>query len=304
MNYKRIIKSQELRFKILDLFNFMSDEQMIKLQYRIKTGRKLNLKNPQRYTEKLQWYKLNYRDPLMVQCSDKYGVRSYVENKGLGRILNTLYGVYSNADEIDFESLPNSFAIKVTNGSGTNIFIEDKTKMNIDLVKKQIDDWMHLKHCSYGREWSYYNVPPRIIIEKLIKRDSNNDLPDYKFFCFHGKVHCLYTMIDYVDNHDNGKLGFYDTEFNQLPYRRLDFGEIKEKLNKPKNFDEMLKIASKLSEDFPHVRVDLYNIDGEILFGELTFYNASGYTKFYPDEFDYILGAQFSLPERLNGDCE
>lgn len=299
MDYKKIIKNQELRFKILDLFNFVSDKTMIKIQYRIKTGRKLSLKNPKRYTEKLQWYKLNYKNSLLTQCCDKYTVRKYVEDKGLGYILNDLYAVYDTVDEIDFDKLPNSFAIKVTNGSGTNLFIDNKKNMDRENVKSRLDEWMNIKNCSYGREWCYYNVKPRIIVEKLLDRDEFNDIPDYKFFCFNGNVYCLYTMINYVDNHDEGQCGFYTKEFEQLPYSRKEFSPIDKKLKKPKNFDKMVELAEILSKDFPHVRVDFYNIDGNIIFGELTFYNGSGYSVFDPDEFDFILGDQFSLPEKV-----
>lgn len=301
MDYKKILKSQSLRFKILDLFNFISDEMMIKIQYKIKTGRKLNLVNPTRFTEKIQWYKLYYRDPLLTQCSDKYEVRDYVKNKGLGYILNDLYGVHNHPEEIDFDKLPNAFAIKVTNGSGTNLFIQNKSLINIEKVREQLNDWINLKNCSYGREWAYYNIKPKIIVEKLLKRDKNNDIPDYKFFCFNGSVYCLYTMIDYVDNHDKGQCSFYTTDFDQMPYRRSEFEPINKRIDAPKNFNKMIQIAEKLSEDFPHVRVDLYNVDGEIIFGELTFYNGSGYSVFTPDEFDYILGNQFILPERIIG---
>ncbi|NIK78179.1 hypothetical protein FHS15_003317 [Paenibacillus castaneae] len=296
VDYKKVIKNKDLRLKLIGLFNLIPDKPILKLQYRIKNGRKLNLSEPKRYTEKLQWYKLNYRDKLMTKCSDKYEVRSYIEEKGYGDILNELYGVYENVNEINFELLPNSFAIKVNNASGTNIFITDKTLMDINAVKKQLQVWLNPKRYSPGREWCYYDIHPKIIIEKLIERDINNDLPDYKFFCFDGKVFCLYTMIDYADNHENGKLGFYNRNFNKMPYRRTDFGEITVELDKPKNFEKMIEIATKLSEDFPHVRVDFYNVDGKIIFGELTFYNASGYTSFEPDEFDFILGEQFVLP--------
>lgn len=302
MDYKKIIKDQNLRFKILDMFNFISDERMIKIQYRIKTGRKLSLDNPKRFTEKLQWYKLNYRDKLLTQCCDKYEVRKYVEEKGLGDILNDLYAVYDNVDEIEFDKLPISFAIKVTNGSGTNIFINDKTQMNMEEVKEKLNNWMNIKNCSYGREWCYYDVKPKIIVERLLERDKNNDIPDYKFFCFDGKVYCLYTMIDYVDNHDEGKCGFYTKEFVQMPYSRQEFRPIDKELQKPKNFETMVKYAEILSKGFPHVRVDFYNISGKIVFGELTFYNGSGYSVFSPDEFDFILGEQFVLPHKVIGD--
>lgn len=299
IDYKKIIKSKDLRLKLLNLLNFLPDKEMLKLQYRIKNGRKLSLKNPKRYTEKLQWYKLYYRNKLMTQCSDKYAVRSYVEEKGYGSILNELYGVYESVNHIKFESLPKMFAIKVNNASGTNIFVDNKDTMDVDSIKRQLEIWMRPKKYSPGREWCYHDIKPKIIIEKLIERDVNNDLPDYKFFCFNGKVFCLYTMIDYTDNHDNGKLGFYNVDFIKLPYKRTDFAEITNDLPKPENFEKMVEIATKLSEDFPHVRVDFYNVNGKIIFGELTFYNASGYTSFEPDEFDYILGEQFEIPHKM-----
>ncbi|MBX9974447.1 ATP-grasp fold amidoligase family protein [Cytobacillus firmus] len=298
MDYKKIIKSQRVRFKILGLFDFLPDKRMLQLQYRIKTGRKLKLNSPERYTEKLQWYKLFYRDPLMTECSDKFLVRKYVEQKGLGDILNPLYGVYENEESINFDELPNSFAIKHTNGSGANLFIQDKTKMNKEEVTKTIREWMNKRKANYGREWCYYNVQSRIIIEKLLERDENNDIPDYKFFCFNGKVKYLYTMVDYVDNHKNGRCSFFTRDFDKLPYRRSEYKAINREIEKPDRFDKMIEIAEILSKDFPHVRVDLYNLKGQIIFGELTFYNASGYTIFYPDEFDFILGNEFKLPKQ------
>lgn len=298
MNYKKLFKSKILRLKILKFLKFIPDKLMIKIQYFIKTGRKLNLKTPKRYTEKLQWYKLYYRNPLMTQCADKYSVREYVKGKGLESILTKLYGVYENINDIDFSSLPKSFAIKHTSGSGNNLFIKNKDLINVTDIKNQMKKWMNYKGGISGREWCYYNVPSRIIIEELLERDENNDIPDYKFFCFNGKVKYLYVMIDYVDNHSNGKCSFFTPDFKKLPYRRSEYKEIDNHIEKPKNFDKMIKIAEILSEDFPHVRVDLYNIQGRIVFGELTFYNASGYTVFDPDEFDYILGNHFILPEK------
>lgn len=298
MDYKKIIKNQEIRFKILNMLKFLPDKSMLKLQYRIKTGRKLNLKSPKRYTEKIQWYKLNYRTPLMTKCSDKYEVRSYVEEKNLSKYLTDLYGVYESVEDINFELLPNSFAIKYTNGSGANYFVHNKKNEDIEKIKELVNNWVEAKQSDYGREWSYYNVKPRIIVEELIERDDNNDLPDYKFFCFDGKVKYLYTMVDYVDNHENGRCSFFTPDFVQLPYRRSEYKEINREIPKPSEFQEMIEIAEILSADFPHVRVDLYNIKGRVIFGELTFYNASGYTIFTPDEFDFILGNEFNLPKK------
>lgn len=300
MDYKKLLPNKKLRLKLLDLTNFIPDKFMIQLQYLIKTGRRLKLNDPKRYTEKLQWYKLNYRDSLMTKCSDKYAVRDYVKEKDLEEILNPLYGVYDNVDKVEFESLPNSFALKNTSGAGGNIFVEDKSKANINEIKEIAGKWLLDTKSKYGREWSYYNYKPRIIIEKLLERDENHDIPDYKFFCFNGEVKYLYTMIDYTDNHDNGKCSFFTPEFKKLPYRRSEFPPIEGDITKPENFDKMIEIAEILSKDFPHVRVDLYNIRGQIIFGEMTFYNASGYTVFEPDEFDFILGKEFKLPQKIS----
>ncbi len=295
MIYKKFIKNKDIRLRILSLLSFIPDELMIRFQYWIKTGRLLNLSSPVRYTEKIQWYKLNYRNALVSVCSDKYHVRNFVQENGYSYLLNELYGVYEKACDIDFDKLPDSFAIKDTNGSGKNIFVRDKYKEDIESIRSQISSWLDKGNINYGREWGYNNVTSKIIIEALLPRDENNDLPDYKFFCFDGRVEFLYTMVDYVDDHDAGCCSFFDRDFNQLKYRRSEYKEIDRNIPKPENFEEMIKIAEKLSSHFPHVRVDFYNISGRIVFGELTFYNASGYTVFDPDEFDFIMGSKFTL---------
>lgn len=300
MDYKRIVKKREIRLKILSLLNWIPDKEMIKLQYRLKTGRKLNLRNPMRYTEKLQWYKLYYKDFLMAKCADKFTVREYIESKGLGYILNELYGVYDCIEDIDFSKLPNQFVLKKTNGGGGNnvIICHAKSEFNIRKYLKNMKDWTQIKSNGGGREWVYYKINPRIIAEKLIEAE-NDDLVDYKFFCFNGKPFCLYVITDRILG-EKDTIGIFDMDFNQLPYFRGD--NVISMTNtpiKPKNFDKMIKIAETLSEDFPHVRVDLYNVKGTIIFGELTFFCASGYHHYEPDEYDLILGEKFILPEQL-----
>src|SRR5690625_4532101 len=298
MDYKKLIPNQDIRLKILGLADFIPDRMMIKLQYRIKTGRKLNLKAPKRYNEKLQWYKLSYRDPLMTQCADKYLVREYVKSKGLENILVPLYGAYDDADDIDFSTLPDKFVFKTNNGSHTNILCDDKSALDIEDAKDTLNKWVTERTTKAGREWSYYNIQPKIICEKLLETDINNDLIDYKFYCFNGKSH--YIKVATNTNQPGGpENGIFNMEFEQLPYRRREAPKIKEKMVKPKNFDVMCEIAEKLSVDFPHVRVDLYNIDGAIYFGELTFYDTSGYQIFDPDKFDFILGDLFKLDKML-----
>lgn len=304
MDYKKIIKSRETRLRILRTLDFIPDKTMIKMQYFIKTGRRLNLKNPQRYTEKLQWYKLYYRDPLMQQCADKYDVREYVRSKGLGYILNECYGVYERVEDIDFDSLPDQFVLKDTLGGGGNsiIICKDKATFDFENAKKQMQKWLSIdsNKKNEGREWVYQGRKHRIIIEKYIESNpSEGGLVDYKFFCFNGEPKYLYVIADRILGQIAG-IGIFNVNFERLSVIRTDERPLERNIEKPKNFDEMIDIVKIISKDFPHVRVDLYNQDGNIIFGENTFFDGSGYHKYEPDEFDYELGSYFKLPFKNN----
>lgn len=303
INYKKIIKNRNLRLKILNLLSWIPDKTMIKIQYRIKTGRKLNLKNPKRYTEKLQWYKLYYRDPLMVKCVDKYEVREYVKKCGLEKILNDCYGVYNSPEEIDFKVLPNEFVLKDTLGGGGNsiIICEDKNKANIKEYEKIMNKWINTKKIKTGgREWPYYKGKKhRIICEKLIQRDENNDLRDYKFFCFNGKVKYIYIIKDRFKG-KKPKIGIFNEKGQKLEYYRKDENKLLETIDIPNALKKMKTIAEKISSKFPHVRVDLYYSNEKIIFGELTFFDGSGYMTFEPDKFDYFLGEEFTIKGEKN----
>ncbi|WP_462392421.1 ATP-grasp fold amidoligase family protein [Clostridium cadaveris] len=299
MDYKKLIKDRNMRLKILSLLNWIPDKEMIKFQYRLKTGRKLNLKNPTRYTEKLQCYKLYHRDPLMAQCADKYTVHEYVKSKGLGSILNEIYDVYDDPNEINFNKLPNQFVLKRTNGGGGNdvLICKEKSRFDIKNALEKMKTWTEIKNTGGGREWVYYKIKPRIIAEKFIESE-NDDLIDYKFFCFNGKPHYLY-VINGRKLGEEIKLGIFDLEYNQLPYFRGDENRMLKSPDKPENFEQMINIAKDLSKDFHHVRVDLYNVKGKIIFGELTFFDGSGYQTYEPDEFDVIMGDKFKLPKKI-----
>lgn len=294
--YKKIISSQKMRFAILRMLKFVPDKAMIKLQYRIKLKRKLNLKDPKRYTEKIQWYKLYYRNPVMMECVDKYGVRKYIEKKGLGNILNQLYQVVDRPEEINFDQLPDKFVIKTTNGSGTNILVKDKKTLNIAETKKKLNDFLNMAEASAGREWAYGGSSKKIIVEELLEDNSNKDkgISDYKFLCFNGKP--VYVVYD-KDRFSDHKRNFYDVNWNYVKVDS-DCPCFEDSVKKPENYEKMAEIASVLSRDFPAVRVDLYNIEGKIYFGELTFYPWSGYVQYTPDSFDFELGKYFVLPEK------
>lgn len=294
MDYKKILKNRKIRTKILEIFNFIPDKHMLKFQYLLKFNRTLNLSNPQRFTEKLQWYKLNYRNSIMQICVDKYSVREYVASKGLEHTLTDLYGVYDKFSDIRIENLPNQFVIKTTNGGGgINLVIcRNKNNFSIDDSKKLINEWMVPKKIGGGREWAYYGLKPKIIIEKYLVNEKNPEagISDYKFFCFNGKPKFLVVDIDrYIDH----KRNFYDTKWNYIDVES-DCPNFGDTINKPEGLEEMLKVATSLSEDFPFVRVDLYYVNNKVLFGEMTFYPWSGYVAFQPDEFDFTLGKEFN----------
>lgn len=296
--YKKIIKSPKMRATILNMFSFLPDSIMLKIQYKMKTGRALNLKTPERFTEKLQWYKINYRNPVMHKIVDKYEVREYVTSKGLGNVLIPLIGKYSSVSEIDWNKLPNEFVIKTTNGGGgLNVFVcPDKTKISFDELLQKFSDIKPSKPRSLGREWAYYGLQPGLVVEELLVNEDNSKagVNDYKIFCYGGKP--KYIIVD-VDRYIGHKRNFYDAEWNNL-HITSDCPASDREIEKPKNYDEMLRVASKLSEGFPYVRVDLYNVEGKIYFGELTFYPWSGYVKFSPDKWDYRFGEEFNLNKK------
>ena len=296
MDYKKILKTPKARALVLEFFRFVPDKIMLKLQYKIKTGRALNLKDPQRYTEKLQWYKLNYKNPIMHQCVDKYLVREYVAKKGLEKILVELYAKYNSVNDIEWDKLPDNFVVKTTNGGGgLNVIVcHDKSKLDINDVKKKLE-CKKIKSRTGGREWAYYGLKPGIVVEKLLINKSNPvaGVNDYKIFCYNGKPQ--YIIVD-IDRYIGHKRNFYDIYWNRIE-ATSDCPSAKTEIPKPDNLEEMLRIAGRLSEDFPYVRVDLYNVDGEIYFGELTFYPWSGYVQFVPDELDYKFGETFELIE-------
>lgn len=299
INYRKIIKSRTLRMKILSLLEWVPDSIMIRLQYWIQTGRRLNLRNPKRYTEKLQLYKMRYRNPDMLRCTDKYEVRGYVEQKGYADCLVPLLGVYDDVEMINFADLPDKFVAKSTDGGGGNqVFVcRDKSCITESDFKQLLGGWLSSvkakKHI--GREWAYdNNYPRRIIIEQLIGEDDDKDLYDYKFFCFNGRVSYIYGISDrHVGQ--SAQFGIYDRAFNKLDVSRTDERPQDVPLQSPPNFEQMMTIAESLAKDFPHVRVDMYNVKGKIYFGELTFYDGSGYMTFNPDSFDEQLGSCFDI---------
>lgn len=296
MDYKKILKTGKSRAAVLNFFRFIPDSIMLPMQYRLKLGRKLNLRNPQRFTEKLQWYKMHYHNPVMRRCVDKYLVRDYVKSKGLGNILIPLIAHYNSMDEVQWDKLPMQFVMKTTHGGGgLNVLVcNDKSKINFDDVKEKLSFKNEpVKTNTLGREWAYYGLQPGLVVEELLVNQDNPaaGMNDYKIFCYNGKPR--YIVVD-VDRYIGHMRNFYDVEWNNL-HIGSDCPASDRDIGKPVGFETMLEIAEKLSEGFPYVRVDLYNNAGKIYFGELTFYPWSGYVQFDPDEADFMFGKHMHL---------
>ena len=301
MDYKRIIKNRALRLKILELLDFVPDKLMIKIQYRIKTGKKLSLKEPKRYTEKMQWYKLYYKNPAMICCVDKGDVREYVKKKGLEDILLKCYGIFDTFEDIEWEKLPHQFVIKDTlGGGGVSVeVVKDKLRADIKYIKRKCQKWTSVneRRKSAGREWPYYSGKKhRIIIEEFLEsKIEEGGLIDYKFLCFDGEPRYVYVLCDRTMA-GGAQCGIFDINFNLLPYSENDEKRLERVIAKPKNYEQMIDVARALSKEFPEARVDLYNQEGKIYFGEITFFDSSGYMIFEPDAFDFELGTFFNVP--------
>lgn len=264
----------------------------IEFLYNKKIGRKLNWDNLCAYTEKMQWSKLYDATDVKTELSDKYLVRKWVEEKIGKDYLIPLLGVWNNYDEIDFEKLPNQFVLKTNHGSGTVIIVKDKYKINHKLSRQLFDDWMNTDYSYlFGMEMQYTKIKRKIIAEQYLDT-GDQDLQDYKFLCFDGRPYFCWVDLDRFKNHTRN---VYDLNWNIQPWNQYTYGNSKKDIPKPKNFEKMVEIASLLCVGFSHVRVDLYNINGKIYFGEMTFTNGSGYERIVPDEYDFKLGKLWNI---------
>lgn len=273
----------------------LKDKTYLKLQYKNRMGKELSLEKPQTFNEKLQWLKLYDRNPEYTKMVDKYEVKKYVANIiGEEYVIPTL-GVYDKFEDINFETLPNQFVIKCTHDSGGLVICKDKMKLEINEARKKINKSLKRNYYYWGREWPYKNVKPRIIIEKYMEDEINKELVDYKFMCFNGKVKCVFTCTDRFEK-DGLKVTFFDRNWKKMPFER-HYPSSNKNIKKPKNHELMLELAEKLSKGIPFVRVDFYEINEKVYFGELTFYPGAGFEEFYPEQWDLKLGKMLELPK-------
>ncbi|MBR7552553.1 ATP-grasp fold amidoligase family protein [Allobacillus sp. GCM10007491] len=277
--------------------NFISDERLIRKKFKNRLGRDLQLDNPVKFNDKLQWLKLNWYDPLATKCADKYEVREFVSETIGEEYLNELYGVYESVDEIDIDKLPNSFVLKGTHGSGYNVICKDKNKMNWDEEFKKMRRWLRLNYFWKVRQWVYKDIKPRIVCEKFIEQEEGAELRDYRFFCFNGNP--KFITVDFsITNKKNTRRNLYDLDWNLMEQEIAYPRELNLKVDKPDKLDKMIELSKKLSANFPHARVDFYYIDNRIIFGEITFFHQGGMGKIKPLEFEDEMGSWLKLPKK------
>ena len=291
---KKITKYDEIYARRFDGLTQEEIRYCLEVQFERMCGYKLNLDNPQTFNEKIQWLKLYYRNPLMTKCADKVGVREYIKEKIGEEYLVPIIGIYNSPDEIDFDSLPDKFVMKVNWGSGQNIIVTDKSKLDIKEAKEKLTNWMKRESNHYFSffEWCYKDIEPKIIIEEFLDFDDN--LIDYKIMCYNGKPKNLFTCSE---RNTDLKVTFFDLNWNKLPFNRKYPNSI-ESIEKPKFFDEMLKLSEKLAGDFPFVRIDFYCVKDRLYVGEMTFFPGAGHEKFNPVSWDYRLGDLLKLPAK------
>ena len=275
----------------------ISDRLFLRVKYRLKMGRWPNFKNPHTYTEKLQWLKIYGRRPIDTLLSDKYAVKDYIAQTIGKEYVIPLLGVWDRFEEIDFDKLPNQFVLKCTHDSGGVVICKDKmtfdkAKANVVLSRSQKHDYFMI-----SREHAYKNIPRRIIAEEYMEDKHTKELRDYKFFCFNGVPKLLFVASDRQVKGEETKFDFFDMSYNHLPFTN---GHPNANVlpERPVCFEEMKSLAKKLSENIPHVRVDFYEVNGKVYFGEMTFSHWGGMVPFKPEEWDETIGEWIVLPQK------
>lgn len=291
MNPKRLLAAMLSHF-----FLWLPEETYTKWRFRLIMGYKLNLDNPKSFNEKLNWLKLYNRNPLYPKLVDKSTVKDYVASIIGDKYIIPTYGVWDCFDDIEFDKLPNKFVLKSTNGGGgTGVVVcKDKETFDKAKAKKQLEESMKNDGKATG-EWVYQYVKPRIIAEKYMENCDGSELRDYKLFCFDGRPELLFLASDRYSKTEPLHFDWYDMNLNHLPFETIGYPPKNVVIDYFPKWEEMKEVAQKLSAGFPHVRVDLYLINGNVYFGELTFFHDAGLVPVKPMEWEYKLGEMIDL---------
>lgn len=291
---KKLLLGLAKKFKRL-----LPPARFLRIYYEYYTGKPLNLEDPREFNAKIQWMKLYYRPPILNQLVDKYAVRDFVKNRIGPEYLNEVYAVYRSAAELDLDALPQRFVLKGTHGYNQHLLVRDKRALRPVKVRRRMRKWLRRNHYYRGGlEWAYKDVEARVMAEKYLEQQGKASLDDYKYYCFSGSPKMIQVDLGRGGDH---KKGYFSTTWEQLPLTKVTHALEELDIPKPKNLEKMTALARKLSEGFPFVRVDFYNIGGKILFGEMTFYPGDGRQEFYPDRYNAIIGSYLELPELQGG---
>lgn len=297
---KSFLTDKKYRCSFLNSYGFykhLSDEKLIRKLYKTYFGREIDLENPKTFNEKQQWLKLYDRKAIYTTMVDKYEAKNYVaERIGTEYIIPT-YGVWDSFDEIDFDALPNQFVLKCTHDSGGLVIVRDKKKLDKKAAKAKIERSLKTNYYYHGREWPYKNVKPRILAETYMEDDSGCGLRDYKFYCFGGVPKFLY-ISEGLEDHSTAHISFVTCDWQFAPYERSDYCSFDVLPPKPSRFDLMLELAAKLSQGTDFLRVDLYEVNGQVYFSELTFSPCGGFMPFKDEKYDYEIGEMLSLTKQ------
>lgn len=300
LNKIGLFVSDELyRLNFLDTHGFscwVPGEKLLKAKFRAEMGRELDFEEPKTYTEKLQWLKLYDHRPEYTRMVDKYEVKQYVAQRIGEEYVIPLLGVWERAEDIDFESLPDRFVLKASHDSGGLVICKDKSQLDIPAVRAKFKKLLKRNYYNGTREWPYKNVKPRIIAESYMEDSRQGELRDYKFFTFGGQPKVLYI----AQGRGKGEptvADFFDMDFNHLPFT-IDHDMAEIPPEKPEKFEEMKRLAAELSRGTPQLRVDFYEVDGKVYFGEMTFFHCSGMAPFHPEEWDRVFGDWVTLPAK------
>lgn len=300
---KNFLLDKDYRFLVLAGHGKLSKlppENFLKRMYRINIGWEPDLKNPRTYTEKLQWLKLYDHRPEYTTMVDKYAVKSYVAEKIGSEYVVPLLGVWDRVEDIDFDKLPKQFVLKTTHDSGSIVICKDKDRLDIPATQKKLRHFLRRNYYDQNREWPYKNVPHRIIAEAYMEDPEQGELRDYKFFTFGGVPKVLY-IAQGRGRSEETVADFFDMDFQHLPFT-IDHNTAPFPPQMPKNFELMKELAAKLSQGTPQLRVDFYEVDGKVYFGEMTFFHCSGMAPFHPQQWDEIFGQWVTLPPRSSED--
>lgn len=281
------------------LLKLIPDKLFLKRTYKKSLNKTLNLKNPETFNEKLQWLKLYNRNPLYTTLVDKFAVKQWVSKKIGPQYIIPTYGVWNRFDDVEFDKLPNQFVLKCTHDSGGVVVCKNKMSFDKAAARKKITECLKRNYYYSGREWPYKNVQPRIIAEKYMEDKEQGELRDYKFYTFNGEPHFLLLATNRLSSSKELNFDYFDMSFNHLPLVNHWHPNNTDGIpSKPIHFEEMKQLARKLAEGIPHVRVDFYEANGLVYFGEMTFYDMSGFLRLSPPTWEKEWGDLIKLPEK------